>query len=147
MIWAFCVAFLLFCSANQYARMQWNTGFRYLMPLVPFLFLLASDALLRLPRLLACILVIPAVAHGLVLAQTRWTVSTMEMAETGSSVAGSWRQFLASGPDLPWLRVLRETQSAESLVQSAWLPSLILGIVAVLCWLLWRGVPSDESAR
>ncbi len=46
---AFVLAFLIFCAANQYSRMQWNTGFRYLLPVVPFLFLNAVDHLARMP--------------------------------------------------------------------------------------------------
>lgn len=146
-LWSFCVAFLLFCSANQYARMQWNTGFRYLMPLVPLLFLLASDVLSRLKAPALWLLSVPLLVHSFVLAQTRWTVGTMKAAETGNSVAGSWERFLGAGPDLPWLRVLRETQPADSLLQAPWLASLILGIVALVCLVLWRGVPRDASAR
>ena len=51
--------FLLFCSANQYSWLQPLTGFRYLVPVVPGLALLAVQAAEALPRfvrrLLACL--------------------------------------------------------------------------------------------
>jgi hypothetical protein len=51
--------FLVFCSANQYSWLQPLTGFRYLVPVVPGLALLAVQAAQALPRffrrLLACI--------------------------------------------------------------------------------------------
>lgn len=51
--------FLLFCSANQYSWLQPLTGFRYLVPVVPGLGLLAVQAAQVLPRsvrrLLACL--------------------------------------------------------------------------------------------
>jgi hypothetical protein len=51
--------FLVFCSANQYSRLQPLTGFRYLVPVVPGLALLAVQAAQALPRparrLLACL--------------------------------------------------------------------------------------------
>jgi hypothetical protein len=145
-VWVFALTFLVFCSANQYARMQWNTGFRYLLPLVPFLFLLAADFLVRATRPVLWLVALPALVHSLVLSQTRWTVSTMEMARTGNSVLGSWRMFLASGPDLPWLRVLRETQPDDSPLQAPLLPWALLGMVLLCCALLWRGVPREEPA-
>ena len=43
--------FLVFCSANQYSRLQPLTGFRYLVPVVPGLALLAVQAAQVLPRL------------------------------------------------------------------------------------------------
>lgn len=39
----------LFCAANQYSWLQWSTGFRYLVPIVPCLFLLAIQTLRALP--------------------------------------------------------------------------------------------------
>ena len=103
-VWAFVLAFLVFCCANQYARMQWNTGFRYLLPLVPFLFLLASDRLSRVSWTVLWLVALPAFIHSLVLSQTRWTVSTMEMGTRGefrswllANVLGLWaRLALAS---------------------------------------------------
>ena len=47
---ACCAAFLLFCSVNQYSRLQWNSGFRYLLPLVPLLVLALADHWIRMPH-------------------------------------------------------------------------------------------------
>jgi hypothetical protein len=47
------LAYLLFFSMVQYTRIQWVTGIRYVMPVVPFLFLPAALVLLRIPRVLA----------------------------------------------------------------------------------------------
>lgn len=41
---------LIFSSANNYARLQFNSGMRYLVPLIPFLYILVSITLMRLPR-------------------------------------------------------------------------------------------------
>ena len=42
--------FMLFCSANQYSWLQPSTGFRYLVPVVPILALLAVQTAQMLPR-------------------------------------------------------------------------------------------------
>jgi hypothetical protein len=87
-------AFLLFCSANQFARMQWNTGVRYLVPLVPFLMLGVVVVLERLS------------------ARARYAIATMAfsqawvMAMVRESVPESFGTVLAHGPQLPWLTVL-----------------------------------------
>ena len=53
----FAMVFMVFCASNQYSRLQWNTGFRYLIPLVPFAFLALSDHLARAkPIVLALVL-------------------------------------------------------------------------------------------
>jgi len=39
----------LFCAANQYSRLQWNTGIRYLVPAVPGLLLLSLQVLQLAP--------------------------------------------------------------------------------------------------
>ena len=41
---------MLFCAMNRYSLMQFNTGFRYLLPIVPFAFLQASDFLARVSK-------------------------------------------------------------------------------------------------
>ena len=71
---AFFVAFLLFCSANQFARLQWNTGLRYLLPLVPFCFLYTVPVLERLPALARRWLLVAAVAQAWALAMARESV-------------------------------------------------------------------------
>jgi hypothetical protein len=122
----FTILFLLFCSSNQYARMQWNSGFRYLLPLVPFLFLAASDPLMRLPR--QCLVGLSAVVllHSWVLCMFR------------ESVPESWAGLLREGIQLPWLTVLRQTASSETgLLTHRLLPSfVILGCAGVVA-LVW----------
>jgi hypothetical protein len=48
--------FLVFCSANQYSRLQPLTGFRYLVPVVPGLALLTMQTAQALPRLVRQVL-------------------------------------------------------------------------------------------
>ena len=45
------VAFWLFFSGSNYTRLQFNTGIRYMAPMLPFLFVPAVVVLMRLPRL------------------------------------------------------------------------------------------------
>ena len=126
-VWIAFGVFLLFCSANQYARMQWNTGFRYLVPLVPFLFLALVDPWLRLSGRWRWALGGLALLHSWVLAMMR------------TDVVESWRRFLSEGPVLTWLDVLRKTSPPDAPgITHPLLPSAILALVVAGCWLLWR---------
>jgi len=82
---------LVFCSANQYARLQWNTGFRMLAPAVPLLFLLSADVLVRLPRWAAIAGCALATLHAWCLAMVR--ADALESVTT----------VLGAGPRLPWV--------------------------------------------
>jgi hypothetical protein len=143
---ALSAAFLLFCSANQFARLQWNTGFRALAPLVPFLFLGASDALVRLkPRVLA-VIALPCVLHSWVLAMARATPPVEPARFADSTVARSWAAFLERGVELPWLTVWRQTRPGGGPGwAAAAAPLLVLGTVGGLALLWWAG--SRAAAR
>lgn len=120
----------LFQSANQYALLQWNTGVRYLVPVVPLLFLALSPVLLRLPRFWLYALVVPTVTVS-------WSVSMAR-----ADVPGSLARVFLGGFELPWHTVLRRaaTSYAPFLEQQS-SPLAILCLGGVVLWLIWRGVP------
>lgn len=93
------VMFLVFCSTNQYSRLQFNSGFRYLLPLVPLLFLALADHWIRLPFWARATIASAAVIHSWVVVVFREPVWT------------SWSLLLAEGPQLPWYRVLGMTSA------------------------------------
>ena len=89
---------MLFAAANQYGRMQWNTGVRYLMPVVPFLFLAAANHLARMRG---------RVARDPRRRRGAPRVGRLDAAANPSlGVFGDWERFLREGPRLPWLDVL-----------------------------------------
>ena len=61
----------LFFSGVNYTRLQFNTGLRYLSPILPFLFVPAALTLMRLPRFAAYVIGVLAVAQGWALAMYR----------------------------------------------------------------------------
>jgi hypothetical protein len=127
------VALLLFSSANQFARLQWNSGVRYMVPAIPLLFLPVADVLLRLPRQLALMLGLFSVAQAAALAMVR------------EDVPMSLITLFSSGLRLPALTVLGNMrgQYIDTLAASApdplplfWLTFALLGVL----WWPWRGV-------
>jgi hypothetical protein len=121
------VVFLLFTSANQYSRLQYNSGFRYLLPLVPFLMLAISDHWRRLPSATRWLIGTVAVVHSWVLTVYR------------EPVVRSYQMLLEEGPQLPWYRVLGLTSAPSTpFVGTWWVPSLIITVTMLLVWIIWR---------
>ncbi len=98
-ILALCTAFVLFCAANQFTRLQFNSGLRHVLPIVPFVFLIAAGVLLRLPRVLAMLL-------GIATTYLSWCLAMHRDVELGRGVVESLIQISSGGPRLPWLTTL-----------------------------------------
>jgi hypothetical protein len=121
------LVFLIFCSMNQYARLQWNSGFRYLVPVVPFLVLALSDHWVRLPRLAQGLLAGGAVLHSWVLTVFR------------EPAHRSWSLFFEEGPQLPWYRVLGMTAAPGTpYLNTWWVPAAILAATIAVSAGLWH---------
>jgi hypothetical protein len=117
----------LFASMNQYSRLQFNSGFRYLLPLVPFAILLIADHWPRFDRRLRWAIMGAAVFHTWVLTVYR------------EPVPRSWQLFLAEGPQLPWYRVLSMTGNPDSpWLHTMWVPTLLLGLTIATAVAVWR---------
>ena len=130
------LALVLFASANQYSRLQVSTGFRYLVPLVPFLMLAIADHWFRLPRRLQWTIAIAAIIHSWVLTVFR------------EPVVKSWQMLFAEGPQLPWYRVLSLTgDPANPWLGTWWIPSTILLGTMFVAWTIWRLGARVEGAH
>ncbi len=93
---AIAIAYVVFFSAIAYTRLQWSTGIRYLMPVIPFLFLPAAVVLMRIPR---------AAAYSVVLFAV--TVSwSMAMVRNQHGVHQNVIRVFVEGFQLPWLSTL-----------------------------------------
>ena len=126
-VWLAFVALLLFAASNQYSRLQFNSGFRYLVPLLPLLTLVAADVWRRLGRGAKIAITVVAVLHAWMLTVFREPVQT------------SLRMLLDEGPQLPWYRVLGLTSgSGTPWLGTWWVPAAILVIMTAALTALWR---------
>ena len=118
---------MAFCATNQYARLQWNSGFRYLLPLVPFLFLALSDHWVRLPLKARVPIAAIAITQAWVLTAFR------------EQTPRAWREFLAEGPQLPWYRVLTMTSDPNSpWLGTWWIPTALILVTLAAAAGIWR---------
>jgi len=126
-ILSFALAFFLFTSANQFSRLQFNSGVRHLVPVTPFLFLLAATVLLRMPTFLAVLL-------GVVATYWSWCLALYRDVEQGWGVIESLIHVTLQGPRLPWLTVLERMGyvSDGRLITVA-----LLAVCGGIVWALW----------
>ncbi|MCP4358086.1 MAG: hypothetical protein GY796_08750 [Chloroflexi bacterium] len=93
------LSFLLFTAANQFSRMQFNTGIRHIVPVTPFLFLIAAGLFLRLPKMLAWLFAILTVYWS-------WALAMYRDVELGRGILEAPINITLDGPRLPWLQTL-----------------------------------------
>lgn len=122
---AFTALFFIFCSANQYGRMQFNTGVRHIIPVIPFLFILVANVLLKMPKIVAVVLGILGTYWSLCLVMYRDV-------EQGLGVFESLKHITLEGFRFPWLTTIERM----GFVQNASVIPLML-LSAVLIWALW----------
>lgn len=121
----FVILFFIFCSANQYGRMQFNTGVRHIVPVIPFLFLLVAPVLLKMPRIIA-------VLAGIL--GTYWSACLVMYrdVEQGLGIFESLKHITFEGFRFPWLTTIERMGYVQN---ASVIPLLLLS--AVLIWALW----------
>jgi hypothetical protein len=122
----FTVLFFLFSSANQFGRLQFNTGVRYIVPVVPFLFLLVAGVLLRLPKLIAVLV-------GIGTMYWSWCLAMYRDVELGQGVLESVKHITLEGFRLPWLTTLERMGYVPTGLSV--LPLFLIG--AAIIWTMW----------
>lgn len=132
-LWAFSAVMIVFFSAVQYTRLQFVTGMRYLMPVVPTLFLLAAAVLIRVPRWVAY----PWIGVGLLVSLS------IAMVRYQFGVHGSILRVFLEGVQLPWLSTLGRMAGAyapflEDGNVAAGPTIVLVGIVVALIWRIKR---------
>ena len=129
--------FVLFCAANQYSWLQPLTGFRYLVPVVPGLALLAVQAVQGLPSLVRQIIAVVTLAQSLLMAASH---------ENDIRLASAiWHRHF----ELVWM--LRAARAGAP-VTLWWTPAIFLALALALAliWFAptqrWRGFGQAKLA-
>ncbi len=133
----FFIAFLLFCSMNQYGRMQFNSGVRYIVPVTPFLFLLAVNVLMRIPVILAVLI-------GSITTYWSWCLAMYRDVEQGLGVFESPIHITLEGFRLPWLTTLERM----GYLSGGTSPIALLVLVGAIIWIIWNiGIDGNGSVN
>lgn len=122
---SFIALFFIFCAANQYGRMQFNTGVRHIVPVVPFAFILAANVLIKMPKM-------PAILTGALTTYWSWCLVMYRDVEQGNGIFEAIKRVTVEGPRLPWLTTLERMGFVQ---HSIAVPLLLLAAVAIgLIW-------------
>lgn len=133
-LWTCLLLFLalwVFFAGSNYTRLQYNTGLRYMAPIVPFLFLPASLALLRLPSW--AVRLLGGASIGL-----SWCLAMYREVERPLGVLDPVVRTLVEGFDLPVLKALERTGGAYGGLGAGGTSALpLFAVVAALLALVW----------
>lgn len=127
----FFAAFTAFFSAVQYTRIQYFTGIRYIVPVIPFLLLATLEVLRQLPRWITYLLAFGS--FGL-----SWIQAMARIQEQESSLLEPIARVVLGGPQLPALKTLERMSTSYVPGVSGGVDSLtVLLAVAALVWMVW----------
>jgi hypothetical protein len=125
---AYFALFVLFCAANQYSWLQPSTGFRYLVPVVPGLALLAIQAAQGLTPLARRLVAFVAVTQSLIIAMAHEN-------DLRVTIATLWQRRLAP---LWTIRLAR----AGATVPQWWTSATFAFAIAAIAW-IWLAPGND----
>jgi hypothetical protein len=125
------LAMTLFFAGNNYTRLQFNTGLRYLTPVIPFLFLAAALVLVRMRPL-------PAYAWALAAVIVTWPMAMYREVERPLGVLDPVARTMTGGFALPALNTLSQTGGQYGDFFSKGVTPLALFVVAgAMIYGLW----------
>jgi hypothetical protein len=129
-------ALWIFFSGSNYTRLQFNTGMRYMAPVVPFLFVPAAVVLKRFPAMLLAVAALLSVF-------LTWALAMYREVERPLGVLDPVVKTLVEGPQLPVLEALERTGGAYGGLgaggTSALVPMLFAGAVIAVIWFVHPG--------
>jgi len=124
-------SFLVFVSMVQYSRLQFNTGVRYLVAVVPFLFLALVPVLCRLPRPLVNTFAALAVGQA-------WSTAMYREVEMGKGLLEPILHVATGGVSLP---ALTTAARGGYSMPPAWLFIAVAAVILLAIW--WRAFPKQ----
>ncbi|MBK7926863.1 MAG: hypothetical protein IPJ98_05020 [Bryobacterales bacterium] len=125
------VLFWTFFSTVNYTRLQYNTGVRYMAPMIPVLFLLAAVALSRLARPALWFVSVAAVGQA-------WCMAMYRDVERGWGVLDPVLHVLLGGFQLPALTTLNRMNLGLEALAGGVSPLPLFALTGALVYGIWR---------
>jgi hypothetical protein len=125
------LAFWLFFSGSNYTRLQFNTGIRYMTPVLPFLFVAAAVVLVRLPRPVIYVVAVLSVTEA-------WSLAMYRDVESGFGLLNPLLHTFIGGFQLPVLSTLsRMGATYGDLAARGVSPLPLFALTGALLYGLW----------
>jgi hypothetical protein len=121
----------LFCGGISYTRLQYNSGLRYLAPLLPFLFVPAAVAFQRMSHRARYFIAIAAVTQA-------WCMAMYRDVERGFGILDPVVHVFAGGFQLPVLTVLSRMGQYAEYTGAAASPLPLFAVTAAAVYGVWR---------
>ncbi|MGH9662060.1 MAG: hypothetical protein ACRD96_26160, partial [Bryobacteraceae bacterium] len=132
------VLFWVFFSSVNYTRLQYNTGVRYMVPAIPFLFLPVASVLAELPRGVAYL------ASAAALAQA-WAMAMYRDVERGLGIVEPLLNVLLGGFQLPALTVLSRIGGGTEYFERGVSPLALFALAAAVIYGIWTWKSADST--
>ncbi|MBL0161011.1 MAG: hypothetical protein IPP47_28600 [Bryobacterales bacterium] len=123
--------FWLFFSTVNYTRIQYNTGVRYMAPMIPLLFVPAALVLLRMKRGWVYGLAVGAVTQA-------WCMAMYRDVERGLGLGEPLLRVFTGGFQLPVLSTLARLGGGSELTASGVSPLPLFALTGAVLFGLWR---------
>jgi len=127
----FFVLFWIFFSTVNYTRLQYNTGIRYMAPMIPVLFLPAAAVLSRLSRAGLYCIAVAAVGQA-------WCMAMYRDVERGLGVFDPILHVLLGGFQLPALTTLNRMNLGLEALAGGVSPLPLFALTGALVYGIWR---------
>ncbi|MBN8730087.1 MAG: hypothetical protein J0L64_06055 [Acidobacteria bacterium] len=125
------VLFWTFFSTVNYTRLQYNTGVRYMAPMIPVLFLPAAAALARLSRPALYFVSVAALGQA-------WCMAMYRDVERGWGVLDPVLHVLLAGFQLPALTTLNRMNLGMEALAGGVSPLPLFAFTGALVYGIWR---------
>ena len=125
------VLFWTFFSTVNYTRLQYNTGVRYMAPMIPVLFLPAAVALSRLSHPALWFISVAAVGQA-------WCMAMYRDVERGLGVLDPVLHVLLGGFQLPAFTTLNRMNLGWEALAGGVSPLPLFGLTSALVYGIWR---------
>ncbi len=133
------VATWVFFAGSNYTRLQFNTGIRYMAPVLPFLFLPTARVLVRWPRAVQLWIAVPSVVLAWAMAMNREVWRPLGVLEPVARV-------LTGGFELPALTTIeRMREMFGDFLPHGVSPLPLFALAGVILWLIWSAPPRRSS--
>lgn len=138
----FTATMLVFFSSVQYTRLQFYTGIRYIVPVIPFLALAVFVVLRRMPRFLAVPLAAVSILYS-------WFQAMGRIQEQEATILATMRRVLFEGLQLPAFETLERMSAQYAPDVASGIASgpalLIMAGAVALIWLIREPTKSLAS--
>lgn len=133
------VVFWIFFSGSNYTRLQFNTGMRYLAPMLPFMFVPAAVVLARLPRRVLYIIALVSIVEA-------WSLAMYRDVEKPLGILDPIIRTFMGGFQLPALTTLsRMSEQFGAYIPHGVSALPILLLTAALIFVIWAPMSRERA--